>query len=73
VPFGPKFTDRSEFEVWLRRAQAATLNFSTSLPSSIFHTKTIEELRNIKNTLNFLKFSRSVVCVSIEDPDPTDL
>ncbi|KAG1844213.1 P-loop containing nucleoside triphosphate hydrolase protein [Suillus subalutaceus] len=68
VRFGPKITDRSEFEVWLRRAQAAILN--PNVPSSTFLTKTIEELRNIKNTL---KFSRNVVCVSIEDPDATDL
>ncbi|KAG1812617.1 P-loop containing nucleoside triphosphate hydrolase protein [Suillus subaureus] len=68
VQFGRTITDRSEFEVWLRRAQAAILN--PNVPSSTFHTKTIEELRNIKNTL---KFSRNVVCVSIEDPDATDL
>ncbi|KAG2066550.1 hypothetical protein BDR04DRAFT_1129964 [Suillus decipiens] len=68
VRFGPTITDRSEFEVWLRRAQAAILN--PNVPSSTFHTKTIEELKNIKNTL---KFSRNVVCVSIEDPDATDL
>ncbi|KAG1742200.1 P-loop containing nucleoside triphosphate hydrolase protein [Suillus lakei] len=68
VQFGRTITDRSEFEVWLRRAQAAILN--PNVPSSTFHTMTIEELRNIKNTL---KFSRNVVCVSIEDPDATDL
>lgn len=68
VQFGRKITDRSEFEVWLRRAQAAILN--PNVPSATFHAKTIEELRNIKNTL---KFSRNVVCVSIEDPDATDL
>ncbi|KAG1876589.1 P-loop containing nucleoside triphosphate hydrolase protein [Suillus subalutaceus] len=68
VPFGRTITDRSEFEVWLRRAQAAILN--PNVPCSTFHKKTIEELRNIKNTL---KFSRNVVCVSIEDPDATDL
>ncbi|KAG1838318.1 P-loop containing nucleoside triphosphate hydrolase protein [Suillus subluteus] len=68
VRFGPKITGRSEFEVWLRRAQAAILN--PNIPSSTFHAKTIEELRNIKNTL---KFSRNVVCISIEDPDATDL
>jgi hypothetical protein len=68
VLFGRTITDRSEFEVWLRRAQAAILN--PNVPASTFHTKTIEELRNIKNTL---KFSRNVVCVSIEDPDATDL
>ncbi|KAG1775502.1 P-loop containing nucleoside triphosphate hydrolase protein [Suillus placidus] len=68
VPFGQTITDKSEFEVWLRRAQAAILN--PDIPSSTFHTKTIEELRNMKNTL---KFSRNVVCVSIEDPDATDL
>lgn len=68
VPFGGTITDRSEFEVWLRRAQAAILN--PNVPSATFHAKTVEELRNIKNTL---KFSRNVVCVSIEDPDATDL
>ncbi|KAG2113562.1 P-loop containing nucleoside triphosphate hydrolase protein [Suillus discolor] len=68
VPFGRTITDRNEVEVWLRRAQSAILN--PNLPSSSFHTKTIEELRSTKNTL---KFSRNVVCVSIEDPDATDL
>ncbi|KAG1792765.1 P-loop containing nucleoside triphosphate hydrolase protein [Suillus plorans] len=68
VPFGRTITDRNEVEVWLRRAQSAILN--PNLPSSSFHTKTIEELRSAKNTL---KFSRNVVCVSIEDPDATDL
>ncbi|KAG2743383.1 hypothetical protein P692DRAFT_201171206 [Suillus brevipes Sb2] len=68
VPFGRTITDKDEFEVWLRRAQAAVLN--PDAPSSTFHTKTIEELRNMRNTL---KFSRNVVCVSIEDPDATDL
>ncbi|KAG2365972.1 P-loop containing nucleoside triphosphate hydrolase protein [Suillus spraguei] len=68
VPFGPTITDRDAVEVWLRRAQSAILN--PNAPSSSFHTKTIEELGSIKNTL---KFSRNVVCVSIEDPDATDL
>jgi hypothetical protein len=68
VQFGRTITNRSEFEVWLRRAQAAILN--PNIPSATFHAKTVEELRNIKNTL---KFSRNVVCVSIEDPDATDL
>ncbi|KAG1830240.1 P-loop containing nucleoside triphosphate hydrolase protein [Suillus variegatus] len=68
VPFGRTITDRNEVEVWLRRAQSAILN--PNLPSASFHTKTIEELRNTRNTL---KFSRNVVCVSIEDPDATDL
>ncbi|KAG2064865.1 hypothetical protein BDR04DRAFT_1122244, partial [Suillus decipiens] len=68
VPFGRTITDRNEVEVWLRRAQSAILN--PNVPSSSFHTKTIEELRS---TRNGLKFSRNVVCVSIEDPDATDL
>ncbi|KAG2737576.1 hypothetical protein P692DRAFT_201916938 [Suillus brevipes Sb2] len=54
--------------VWLCRAQAAILN--PNVPSATFHAKTVEELRSIKNTL---KFSRNVVCVSIEDPNATDL
>ncbi|KAG1782138.1 P-loop containing nucleoside triphosphate hydrolase protein [Suillus placidus] len=69
VPFGRTITDRSEVEVWLRRAQSAILNHP-NVPYSSFYTKTIEELRN---TRNILKFSRNVVCVSIEDPDATDL
>ncbi|KAG2364145.1 P-loop containing nucleoside triphosphate hydrolase protein [Suillus spraguei] len=68
VPFGQTITDKSDFEVWLRRAQAAILNPDVS--SSTLYTKTAEELGNMKNTL---KFSRNVVCVSIEDPDATDL
>jgi hypothetical protein len=67
-PFGRTITDKNEVEVWLRRAQAAILN--PDVPSSSFHTKTIEELRNTKNKL---KFSHNVVCVLIEDPDATDL
>ncbi|KAG2141892.1 P-loop containing nucleoside triphosphate hydrolase protein [Suillus clintonianus] len=68
VRFGGTLTDKGEFEVWMRRAQAAILN--PNVPSSTFHTKTIEELRNAKS---LLKFSRNVVCVSIQDPDATDL
>lgn len=68
VPFGQTITDRSEVEVWLRRAQTAILN--PNVPSSSFYTKTVEELRNMNNAL---KFSRNVVCVSIKDPDATDL
>ncbi|KAG2148928.1 P-loop containing nucleoside triphosphate hydrolase protein [Suillus clintonianus] len=68
VPFGRTITNKDEVEVWLRRAQSAILN--PNVPSSSFHAKTIEELRNTRNTL---KFSRNVVCVSIEDPDATDL
>jgi hypothetical protein len=68
VPFGRMITNKSEVEVWLRRAQAAILN--PDVPSSSFHAKTIEELRNMRNAL---KFSRNVVCVSIKDPDATDL
>ncbi|KAG2148944.1 P-loop containing nucleoside triphosphate hydrolase protein [Suillus clintonianus] len=68
VPFGRTITNKDEVEIWLRRAQSAILN--PNVPSSSFHTKTIEELRNTRNTL---KFSRNVVCVSIEDPDATDL
>lgn len=68
VPFGKTITNKSEVEVWLRRAQAAILN--PSVPSPSFHTKSIDELRSTKNAL---KFSRNVVCVLIEDPDATDL
>ncbi|OJA13651.1 hypothetical protein AZE42_06890 [Rhizopogon vesiculosus] len=68
VPFGRTITDRNEVEIWLRRAQTAILN--PHVPSSSFHTKTIEELKDTKNTL---KFSCNVVCVSIKDPDATEL
>ncbi|KIK46797.1 hypothetical protein CY34DRAFT_799955 [Suillus luteus UH-Slu-Lm8-n1] len=68
VSFGRTITDKNEVEVWLRRAQSAILN--PNIPSATFHTRTIEELRDTRNTL---KFSRNVVCVSIEDPDATDL
>ena len=68
VPFGRTITEKSEVEVWLRRAQAAILNPNV-FPSN-FHTKSIDELRSMKNAM---KFSRNVVCVLIEDPDATDL
>jgi vacuolar protein sorting-associated protein 1 len=68
VPFGRTIFDRDEVEVWLRRAQAAILN--PNVPPSDFHGKTIDELRNRRNSL---KFSRNVICVLIKDPDATDL
>ena len=68
--FGSTITDKSEVDIWLRRAQAAILN--PNIPPENFHRKSIQELRNATPT-NALKFSRNVVSIFIEDPSATDL
>ena len=68
IPFGPTITDRNDVEIWLRRAQAAILN--PDLAPESFHRKSIQDLRNLTNSL---KFSRNVVSIFIEDPSATDL
>ncbi|KAG8216434.1 P-loop containing nucleoside triphosphate hydrolase protein [Butyriboletus roseoflavus] len=70
ITFGPTITDKSDVDVWLRRAQAAILN--PDLAPEIFHRRNIQDLRNLTST-NSLKFSRNVVSIFIEDPDATDL
>jgi hypothetical protein len=70
--FGAAFTDRSHFEISLRRAQAAIL--SPHLPSEIFLLKSQQELKAaLRDDPRTLKFSKNTVVVDILDPDATNL
>lgn len=70
--FGPAFTDKSHFEISLRRAQAAIL--SPHLPPETFLLKSKQELKTaLRDDPNTLKFSKNTVVVDILDPDATNL
>ena len=70
TPFGKPLTNKSDVDIWLRRAQTAVLNPSD--PPERFYQKNYQELKDWSSPYS-LKFSRNVVCVSIVDPDATDL
>ena len=74
IPFGPeKIHEKSQVEIWLRRAQVAIL--SPHVDTAIFLSKTREELmtymKDEKDTIK--KFEKNKICIDIEDPDATDL
>jgi vacuolar protein sorting-associated protein 1 len=72
MPFSPVLKEKSEVEIWIRRAQAAIL--SPHHAPAMFYTRNAEEIRDLAKTdPNMLKFSRNVVCVNIMDPGATDL
>ncbi|KAF7976887.1 hypothetical protein HWV62_5431 [Athelia sp. TMB] len=72
VPFGPRLTEKGQFELTLRRAQAAILN--PHLPVDTFLPMTVEELKAHQNQdPQTLGFSKNTVSVNIEDPEATDL
>jgi vacuolar protein sorting-associated protein 1 len=71
VPFKEGITDKKDVNIWLRRAQAAILNPSSSREE--FIDKNVDELREITNHGTGLKFSRNVVVLNIMDPDAIDL
>ncbi|GJE96959.1 Dynamin domain-conaining protein [Phanerochaete sordida] len=66
--FGPALHDKAQVELMLRRAQAAVLN--PAVVSSKFVGMSLEELRGLKNAL---EFSRNAVCMDISGPEMTDL
>jgi vacuolar protein sorting-associated protein 1 len=68
IDFGPVILDKSEVEIWLRRAQTAILNPDRAREDFLY--KTEQELRGMPNKL---KFSKNAVCMHIKDPDATDL
>jgi vacuolar protein sorting-associated protein 1 len=47
IQFGPKMSDKSDVELWMRRAQAAIL--SPHQDYRLFYHKNKEELRNLRN------------------------
>jgi vacuolar protein sorting-associated protein 1 len=72
VYFGPLLTEKSDVEIWIRRAQTAVL--SPHVHPSQFHDKEIQELRDAPKTdPKILKFSKNVVVVKIYDPNAVDL
>jgi hypothetical protein len=72
LPFGSAFNDRSQFELSLRRAQAAIL--SPHLAAETFLNKSKQELKTaLQDDPRTLKFSKNTVVVDITDPDATNL
>jgi len=69
--FGPVLSDKNQFEISLRRAQAAILN--PHLPHDKFLRMTAQDLQNYTQSESSLKFSKNTVCVYISDPEATDL
>jgi len=69
--FVPVLTNKNQFEISLRRAQAAILN--PDIPHDAFLQKTAQELKDIPQSDSSLKFSKNIVRVDISDPEATDL
>jgi len=66
-PFGNIIVDKSDVELWVRRAQAAVLNPQRS-PSD-FYNMSVDYLRELSNN----KFSKNVVQINVKDPEATNL
>ena len=66
-PFGPVIVNKSEVELWVRRAQAAVLNPNRS-PSD-FYEMSQDYLKELSDN----RFSKNVVQINVHDPDATDL
>ena len=66
-PFGNIIVNKSDVELWVRRAQAAVLN--SQRPSSEFYNMSVDHLRELSNN----KFSKNVVQINVKDPEVTDL
>ena len=69
--FIPVLTNRNQFEISLRRAQAAILN--PDIPHDAFLQKTAQELKDIPQSDSSLKFSKNIISVDLEDPTATDI
>ena len=66
-PFGQVIINKSEVELWVRRAQGAVLN--PNRPPSDFYNMSVDHLRELSDK----KFSKNVVQINVKDPDATDL
>src|SRR6266511_5998203 len=66
-PFGQVIVNKSDVELWVRRAQTAVLNPDRS-PSD-FYNMFVEHLRELSDK----KISKNVVQINVKDPDATDL
>ena len=70
--FGFPIVDKSQMELWIRRAQAAVL--SPHRNPSEFLTMSENELKSLaRNDPNVLQFSKNVVQINVQDPEATDL
>lgn len=70
--FGPEITNKSEVELWLRRAQGAIL--STDTNKAPWKSKSADEIRQaIQAETGMLKFTENTIVVDIQDPGATDL
>jgi len=69
--FGPVLRDKNQFEIFLRRAQAAILE--PNRPRNTFLQMTVQELKDTAQSNTRLKFSKNIVCVDIVDPEAAEL
>lgn len=70
--FGPPIVDKSQVELWIRRAQAAVL--SPHRNPSDFQSMSETELKALaRHDTNMLQFSKNVVQINVKDPETTDL
>lgn len=72
ISFGPQIVDKDQFEISLRRAQAAILN--PHILQDTFLGKSEQEIKEMAQAdPKTLKFSKNTVCVNITDPEATDI
>jgi hypothetical protein len=74
VPFGPdRISDKSQVELWIRRAQVAILSPHVNI--SAFLDKTYIQLKEFmeQEKDRMKKFERNKICIDIKDPEATDL
>jgi len=70
--FGETLRNKSDVEIWLRRAQAAIL--CPHMSSNEFHNKSKEDLEQLRKTDKRMKeFSKNTIHVDVRDPDVTSL
>ena len=80
VPFGPWLTDKAAVEPMLRRAQAAVLSGSSSVPFGRFLDMDIDNVKRGtggpgggKEARKALAFSRNTICMDLRGPELVDL
>lgn len=70
--FGPVITNKSEVELWLRRAQGAIL--STDANKTPWETKSVGDIKQaIQAETGMRMFTEDTIVVSIQDQSVTDL
>lgn len=70
--FGRALRNKSDVEIWLRRAQAAIL--CPHINSQEFLGKSKEELEHLRRTdKRMMDFSKNTIHVDVRDPDVTSL